>query len=705
MKKSNGIYTLAISDDGRRLTYFGKNENILNAEVPPIFRVRFLNDDGSFALYTADDAKTVSVRETESGAEISFGGFDIPMQILLRVECPKNDPLSYWSIEVDAERQLEWAEYPCVCLKDRFKGKGNAKILSTYNEGALIENIDSRGTGWGAQEPEYPSEGSFAMYPGMLFAPFIACVDDSDGLYFGAHDGKNTRYVNFYRDGDGVRFVVRLYPSVTGGKYRSGYETVLGSVCGDWFEAADIYKQYFKKNHDEKYIKIEENKSLPEWYKKSPVVLTYCVRGHYDTDEMFDNKLFPYTAALPIIDEYAEELQSPIMVVLMHWEGTAPWAPPYVWPPHGGETALAEFVDEMHARGNSVGLYCSGLGWTQKSNLNDYSMEKAFEEQGLARYMNIAPDGSLPLSKICRDQRSGYDLCISQEFTKNTLKAEVDKMASVGIDYIQLMDQNHGGTPYMCYSREHGHPPVPGKWQSEALNEMLSEMLEKHDKLLLGCESAASEVFMPNLLFSDNRFGLNFILGQAVPAYAYIYHEYVNNFMGNNVCVTGIFDCERDKDNLAYRNAYSFLAGDLITIVLNDEGEMQWAWGQRNFEKSYQPEQSGNKAFICVLNGWRQAYPEFIHSGDMQRNPTYSCEKARLALYGRDEIVPAISCARYCASSGEIATFFVNWTKETQTLSCNETVGKAVYTQPNGKGEICENGVVSIAPRSVIMVK
>ena len=36
-------------------------------------------------------------------------------------------------------------------------------------------------------------------------------------------------------------------------------------------------------------------------------------------------------------------------------------------------------------------------------------------------------------------------------------------VAKAGVDYIQLLDQNHGGTPYFCYSRKHNHPPVPGK--------------------------------------------------------------------------------------------------------------------------------------------------------------------------------------------------------------------------------------------------
>lgn len=33
-------------------------------------------------------------------------------------------------------------------------------------------------------------------------------------------------------------------------------------------------------------------------------------------------------------------------------------------------------------------------------------------------------------------------------FLKDTIKAEVEKIVLAGIDYIQLLDQNHGGTSY-----------------------------------------------------------------------------------------------------------------------------------------------------------------------------------------------------------------------------------------------------------------
>mgnify|MGYP003312604601 CR=1 FL=1 len=137
-------------------------------------------------------------------------------------------------------------------------------------------------------------------------------------------------------------------------------------------------------------------------------------------------------------------------------------------------------------------------------------------------------------STICTAQRKGFDLCPATSGAKDLLIKEYNKICASNIDYLQALDQNHGGCPCFCYSDNHGHVPAPGRWQQEETNKML-ESINKNG-VLFGCESAASEPFLKELKFSDNRFELNYYLGEAVPIYSYIFHEYVNNFMGNQIC-------------------------------------------------------------------------------------------------------------------------------------------------------------------------
>lgn len=167
--------------------------------------------------------------------------------------------------------------------------------------------------------------------------------------------------------------------------------------------------------------------SLPAWYAQSPIVVTYPVRGKFDTDEMQPNGLYPYKNALPYLRELSRKTDSKVMALLMHWEGTAPWAPPYVWPPYGGTKEFGEFAEELHSQNMLLGVYCSGLGWTQQSNLiPEYNKEAEFEKEHLSEIMCSDQAGELR-SEICTAQRKGYDLCPACEKTKEIVSGEIAK--------------------------------------------------------------------------------------------------------------------------------------------------------------------------------------------------------------------------------------------------------------------------------------
>lgn len=710
----NKFSTIKIDENkGKIVSFEGKKGNLLSDIQPPLLTLSFRGEKGEKITTDVTKANTCKVDLCDDNYIITYSDFE-NINLVATVKIAFNNELSFinWRASSECDLQLEWLEFPSFSVEDTFYDKGgNSKILFPYNEGAIVKNITAReNSGFKHFEPEYPSLGSYAMYPGMVCSPFLAVLGDKGNIYVGAHDKQNnTKHIDFYRENEGIRLVTRIYPGIDGGNYETDYDTVLSVFEGDWQDGAEIYRNWLESENAINLPKLKENKDLPEWYSNSPIVVTYCVRGHHDTDIMDPSGLFPYINGMKYIDELSKKLNSKIMVILMHWEGTAPWAPPYVWPPYGGEEALKEYIDALHAKGHLLGVYCSGFGWTEGSNIAEYNMEEAFKEKNLKDVMCVSPKGDLPLSEICTFQRYGYDLCPAHPFTKETLKNEVLNMDKAGIDYVQLLDQNHGGTAYFCYSKEHGHPSVPGKWQSLAVKDILRTIKAeiKNKDMLFGCESAAAEVFIPELLYSDNRFELNFFIGEPVPLYSYLYHEYLNNFMGNQVCGEGAISAYDNKLSLQYRLAYSFSAGDFLTLVINDRGRVQWAWGQSIFSRAYMPNEDAAITLVKNMNAWRIGeFKKYLHSGKMVKplKPETNT-KIKITFASKTEVTSPLIAASYMSSDGKIGHFIVNFINESVECTVQNINGKKLYTSPDAMPQIIEGEKVTIEPLSVILIE
>ena len=129
---------------------------------------------------------------------------------------------------------------------------------------------------------------------------------------------------------------------------------------------------------------------------------------------------------------------------------------------------------------------------------------------------------------------------------------------------------------------------------TENMQSLLSDWNHAAPHMLFGCESAAAEPFIGNLLFSDNRYELNHYIGRPVPLYAYLYHEYLHNFMGNQVASP--LACH--TDTLCAQLAYSFTAGDCMTLVMLPGGELLPFWG---YNEQWHPDKEKVLRFIKNL--------------------------------------------------------------------------------------------------------
>ena len=697
----NKGYRLELNEKGAIASLVSEGKEFVGY-VMPLFGAR-LRKNGKTVILSSDNAQKVEFVQAEVGINIKYSGFE--KDVCFDVKLIPGDRLEWYiSFENNSDMLVEWIEFPQIAVPNDLARKGGSGyIVLDINEGLLIDDIEMREKcPFRYYSPEYPSVGLAGAFPAVVESQFVSYYDDTKGLYLAAEDAQRSyKSVEAYSVGDGIKLQMRLYPGVgyDVNYFAFDFPVVFDFFDGDWQDAAELYRAWFENNLPSGLKSVEEEKGLPEWYYDSPLIVTYPVQGIHDMDTPAPNKLFPYENALPFLDGIAKETDSRVMSLLMHWEGTAPWAPPYVWPPLGGEEMLAEYCRKLHERSFLLGVYCSGAGFTIHSNLNDYNNEEQIKRENLKQYMCAPDDGSEIRSNICQGQRKSYDMCVSQKFTKDILRKEAEKMASSGLDYIQILDQNHGGTPYLCYSDSHGHPPVPGFWMVKGMKELLCGLKETvGDNVLLGCESAAAESYIPYLKLSDNRFNLNYLCGIPVPVYAYIYHKYLHNFSGNSVCSLDIIDIAKSPDCHLMRVAYSFLAGDLMTLVINQDGEVVWSWGERDF--SVLPERAPLMAFIKNATAYRRgAGKKYLVFGEMIKPCTLECEKVKMHKVNLDYYTeyPAVLTSAWRASDTSKAQFIANYL--TRDVQCTVTLpdggaklidqkGNTVKTIDSGRSEI-----------------
>lgn len=680
----NTSYKLTLNKNTGSIRSIIKNGNNMlyaaNEEVP-LFNIRFRDASKKGEIHEFNALQGQCHTNFREGLfTLTYDKFrDAGFSVIVTIRVSKDSPFMYWNLGIDNNTPytIDHIDFPGVTVpNDLVATGGTGRIFWPAQEGCLIEDMRIReeSRGFKFRPIEYPSMGWGGYYPSSTQMQYMAYYNNIGGIYLAAHDENcNPKGIEFFPvNREGIKLDFRLFPGGIGkGFYKMPYDMVLGVFKGDWYDASDIYRNWREGSKMMVPSKIKDNPMLPDWYFQSPVVVTYPVRGHKDMGDMTPNELFPYINALKIITKYNEAFDSKIMALLMHWEGSAPWAPPYVWPPYGGEKIYQQFVDSLHKNGNLAGLYASGIGYTLRSNTDTtFNMYKEYKDKHLEKVMKIAPDGTLATNGVCAGiyaQRIGYDMCPANSFVKEVVIDQIAKIIKSKTDYIQYFDQNLGGSCYPCYGTPHGHAYGPGIWQNEAMHTIFKGILpvlkDAGYKPIVGCEAAASEANLQYLLFNDARSTINLFAGIPVPAYAYVNHEYVNNFMGNQNGLSGAIDIKKSPMNYLQRLAYAFCAGDMFTVILRGNGEMIWSWGTLWEEEI--PNQENAIQLIKNLNGWRTGIgKDYLVTGRMLKPLPFkgATNIPMISRPGNWNInFPSVFVANWQFGRDRKAQFFVNY--------------------------------------------
>jgi hypothetical protein len=158
------------------------------------------------------------------------------------------------------------------------------------------------------------------------------------------------------------------------------------------------------------------------------------------------------------------------------------------------------------------------------------------------------------------------------------------------------------------------------------------------------------------------------------------------------------------------RLAYSFIIGDLLTIVINEDGEIIWAWGQRDF--STLPDREPIMEFIKDATALRRGIgKDYLVYGEMTAPLTVKCEEEGMFKLktGDYEYYPAVLTSCYKNDKGEKAQILATYRSKEETceIDLSGTLGAELF-DCNGKLIGCFNAekvTLTLKGNSAFMLK
>ncbi len=722
--------TIVLANSNHRLAFDPKNGRLISLKAKiapdqefvvtndqlPVFVIQYLNSEKQFQQIASTEATEVNVKSDEKTLTAEFTrlrGLDLAATVTIRLA--DNDPLSYWSISLrnHANLLITDVQFPFVVVPYHLGGKPDS-------EGLLLPLATGRF--WQAPkpqelEPDSPHAWQFrpenrepGHYPGLLFAQFLAYFNDLAGIYISCQDdsGSIKLIKPVHNRVGGIRLgFAHAGDWPTDGERALGYDVVVQTFKGDWYDAAGLYRDWSLKQ-PWAAAPLHKRKDVPHWLLDSPPHIIVRIQGELDFGPCEPNKEFlPYPKIVPLLEKVSKHIDSPLVAVIMSWERPGPWIYPDCFPPAGGDESLSEFTQMARDRGWRVGSFCNGTRWVVQHFWSGYEGRRYFAEQKGEETVCRTHDQKPWQETWDVSWRPSYACCLGVERTRKIADDFVRRVFDDGLDWLQFLDQNVGCLTFPCFAADHGHPPAPGKWMNsgmqallESFRQIIAEESEKSQgkrTFVLSVESPPNEFFMPNFQVCDQRvvppghvgFGHAFF-----PLYSFLYHEFV--------VIQGGFGSAPEPYHMPIRNAYNLVVGEIPGGVLTGDGRLlnrdtfNWA--------PWEPPVGNNDDSLAMLRCTtalrRGKAKDFLVFGRMQRPAEATGIKVvHWESEGQVHKIPAVFHAAWQNPQGRFGITLANWTNETQAVSLSDArLGKQIVESISAQD-------VKTRPRQVNMGK
>ncbi len=658
-------------------------QEFIESEVPePMFIIQYVDGTKSFRQIASTEASHTSVSILAGVLTAKFhqlGGLDLNAEVTVRTS--NEDPASRWSIEVDNNSGLliTDVQFPFVIVRYHLDGQtGTEALLRPYSVGQL-----QRAPEPAQMHPDspvawqfLPENGDSGHYPGLTFAQFLAYYNDRAGVYMACDDTAGSiKLIKTVHRGKGIRLgVAHVGDWPSHGSRALGYHVVLRTFKGDWYDAAELYRQWSLQQAWAR-APLHKRPTVPRWLLDSPPHLVFRIQGEIDAGPAPLNTQFvPYPRIIPLAEKAAKHLNAPVVPIIMAWERPGPWVYPDCFSPAGGDQSLREFTSAARTRDWHVGTYCNGTRWVTAHYWTGYDGRTYFEDHDGNASVCRTVDGRRWAESWDRLWRPSYACCAAAPPTQQIAERFVQHLLDDGLDWIQFLDQNVGCCTFPCFSTAHGHSPAPGRWMTSAMEELLSKLRAAADKtgrqVVLSVENAPNEYFMSRFDICDVRVappGYTRYEPDFVPLWNFLYHEFT--------LIQGSFGYGPDPYYTSTRNAYNFVTGAIPASILtgtgqllNREGDPWAAW-----EPPMGNEDDTWEVFRTTTALRCGKAHDFLVYGRMERPANIDGIVTKSWLYKeRENRIPAVFHSAWSSPNGRFGIVLANWTSEGQTVHIHD---------------------------------
>ena len=663
---------------------------IAPADDHPVFVVQYLDADRRYQQIDSFDASEFTIEREESGGGVTLtmrflrcAGLDLDITATVRVSSKEH--MSRWSVALRNGAGLEVVDvqFPFVVVAYAPGGASDDEaILIPEHVGQLIRDPKPQTIGpdhveaWRMGPADAVSDRSgygsaTIQYPGETFAQFLAYFNETAGLYLACEDteGNIKLFRALHRD-PGIRLgVAHVGDWPRSGERQLEYDVVLRSFTGDWHAAAELYRSW---SLQQKWATpLHQRRDVPDWLLDSPPHITLRLQGVLDEGPVFPVEEFlPYEKCIPLLEKVADRVEAPLVAVIMSWERAAPWVYPDCFPPVGGDESVTRFAAMARERGWHVGSFCNGTRWVMGHFWNRYDGRAYYEAHDGQTSVCRTPAGGPWPEMWDVDWRPSYLGCMGTALTCDLAIDFVQRLIGWGLESIQFFDQNICAATFPCFAHDHEHPPMPGKWMNQKMQDLVQRFHAEarnadQSGALQSVESPCNEYCLPLFQQCDVRVSPQ---GTGhphfVPLYHYLFHECI--------VMHGMMGWGPEPYHLPIRNALNAVLGEIPGGAMIGDGTLlnkntsNWApWEPRVGSDDDALE------MIRTITALRRgpAKPFLVFGRMLSPSQIDGIETINWHYENHNREMPAVFHAAWQDPEGQFGVALANWTTDERQLS------------------------------------